>query len=29
MLEPDAQLEAVFEKAIKLAQEAKHEYVTV
>ena len=29
MLEPDAQLEVIFEKAIKLAQEAKHEYVTV
>ena len=29
MLEPDSQLETIFEKAIKLAQEAKHEYVTV
>ena len=29
MLEPDSQLESIFEKAIKLAQDAKHEYVTV
>ena len=29
MLEPDSQLESIFEKAIKLAQDAKHEDVTV